>query len=287
VRLRSRVRRQVKRLPLGRSVLRFGWAMQQHGAFRAASAIAFDTFLSLIPLLAMSGYVISHVGLEDVLLRRLFQATPLSSRLGDVDLLRLGDGSMLTLAPLSIVVFLWLSSSGIATAMGVCETMFEAEERTWTRRRAIAMAWVLGSLFTMVLLTIGSIALTRALGPNISRYLRPALLAPLLVLVVIAFFRTAIRRPRGMRRHVWPGALATVALWGVLSWLFATYLQSIARYSLFYGSLATVTAVMLWLWLLACALLVGGEMNAQLEGVREYPPSTQFDSSFEYQTPRQ
>lgn len=260
--------------------------MQRHGAFRAASAIAFDTFLSTIPLLAMSGYVISHLGLEDVLLRRLFQATPLANRLGNMDLLRLSDRSMLTLAPVSVVVFLWLSSSGIATAMGVCETMFEAEQRTWARRRAIAMAWVLGALVTVAALTFGIITLNRALGTNVGKFVGPALFAPLVVLVVIAFFRTAIRRPKGMRRHVWPGAVATVVLWGGLSWLFGSYLQSVARYSLFYGSLATVTVVMLWLWLLACALLMGGEMNAQLEGVREYPPSTQFDSSFEYQAPR-
>lgn len=67
---------------------------------------------------------------------------------------------------------------------------------------------------------------------------------------------------------MWPGAATTVCLGALASWGFAAYVKELSRFTLFYGSLATVAVLMLWLWLCCAALLLGGEVNAQLEGVR-------------------
>lgn len=72
-----------------------------------------------------------------------------------------------------------------------------------------------------------------------------------------------------MRRRLLPGGVVTVALWAAASAGFSYYVARFARYATFYGSLATVAIVLFWLWLLSLALLVGGEVNAQLEGVRD------------------
>src|SRR5207244_3132939 len=95
----------------------------------------------------------------------------------------------------------------------------------------------------------------------------------LVLALVFGFFKTAIRRI-GVERRVLPGALLTTALWVVLSVLFSVYAEKLAQYSLVYGSMASVAMALIWFWLLSLALLAGGEVNAQLEGVREYPPST-------------
>jgi membrane protein len=65
-----------------------------------------------------------------------------------------------------------------------------------------------------------------------------------------------------------PGAVLTVALWSVVSALFSVYVARLARYATFYGSLATAAIFLFWLWLLALALFVGGELNARLERER-------------------
>jgi membrane protein len=274
VELARKTRRIVKRLPLGRRLWRFVYSMRKHGAFRATSAMAFDGFLSLIPLLSISGWLVHKLGYADLVMSRLLEDA------GDsyaVDLLRMSDRAMLTIAPLGVLFFLWLSSNGVSTAMGVCEVMFEATVRSWWRRRAIAMAWVVACLALLGLGTAVFFGLSRLLGPSVWRVVASLVFVPLVILFVNAFFRTAIRRPRGMRRHYWQGAVLTVVLWLGISFAFWVYVRQAVSYPLFYGGLATIAMVLVWIWFLSFAVLVGGELNAQLEGVREFPPSTAFD----------
>jgi membrane protein len=78
------------------------------------------------------------------------------------------------------------------------------------------------------------------------------------------FFRIAVVH-RGRKRHVWRGAALTVGVGLLVSWGFAQYLRTLARYTLYYGSLATVAMTLFWVYLWSVALLVGMELNAQLE----------------------
>ena len=274
--IETTARRLVRRTPAGRRIWNFAASLDRHGAFRGASAMAFDAFLSAVPLLALAGWGLHQTNRADFVIGALLRHAGPARELADVDLLRLSDGAVMTLAPVSAIVFIWLSSSGIATAMGVCETMFAAEERTWLRRRAIAMAWVLAFVAVIVIATAAGFALTDTLGAERGRSAAGILSLPVAVGVVHAFFHTAIRRPPGIRRRVLPGAIVTVCLWTAVTFGFFAYVQTLARYSLFYGSLAAVAVGLVWLWLLALALLMGGEVNAHLEGVRDAPPTTTF-----------
>ena len=94
-----------------------------------------------------------------------------------------------------------------------------------------------------------------------------AVVAPVLVLwlLVAAFFRWATLRKEGRRAHSFRGATLTVLLWLVVSGLFSYYVSTLSSYSKFYGGLATVVVLMVWLWLMAFALLAGGALNALIE----------------------
>jgi membrane protein len=72
---------------------------------------------------------------------------------------------------------------------------------------------------------------------------------------------------RRQPRFVWvlPGALVAALAWGLISAGFSIYVAKFANYSAMYGSLATVIIFMTWLWLSACVVLVGAELNAELE----------------------
>lgn len=90
-----------------------------------------------------------------------------------------------------------------------------------------------------------------------------------------AFYRFAVSHARTIRRRVLPGAAAAVASWIIVSWGFSLYLRTLASYTVYYGSLAAVAVLLVWLWLVSLAILVGAELNSQLEGLRdELPPST-------------
>jgi membrane protein len=251
-------------------------SLDEHGAVRAASAIAFDAFLSLIPLVAFAGYVLSQLRQSSTLvLEPLIQAAP-PAVAGAVEAEFIRMSQFKAVAPISLTGFLWMSSAGVSTAMGVFETMYAANERPWYVRRAIAAGCVLASL-AIIPIAAGAGVLLGALSGSIGGRLI-ALLLPgaLLVLLVAAFFRIAIRQPDVERRRALPGAITTVVLWALASALFSLYVATLARYATFYGSLATTAIFLLWLWMLALGLLVGGEVNARLErerlGMTSLPP---------------
>jgi membrane protein len=86
------------------------------------------------------------------------------------------------------------------------------------------------------------------------------------IVFLASFYRTSVVRPRRVRRRVWPGTIAAVACWLGVSWAFGAYAASMADYALFYGSLAAVAVLLVWLYLTSLSLIVGFEVNALLEG---------------------
>jgi membrane protein len=70
---------------------------------------------------------------------------------------------------------------------------------------------------------------------------------------------------RQQLRWVWPGAALGVMLWILVSFGFRLYFSFFDRYSLTYGSLGAVVVLMLWFYLTGVAILIGGELNAELE----------------------
>lgn len=243
-----------------------------HGPL-AASAIAFDTFLSLIPLVAIAGALLTRLHeASELVMGPIVRAAPGPVReLVIEEFERIGAADMAALAPVSIIAFIWVSSSGLSTAMYVFENMFHSRPRPWWWRRLIAMGAVVAgvaALIVVVALTVWIAGLSGSAGTRAVAFAVPL---GLLVGVLVCFFRIAIRGPTPLKRRALPGAVMTVSLWTGASAVFSFYVSTLSRYTTLYGRLAAVAIFLFWLWLLALALLVGGEVNAQLEGVRVDP----------------
>jgi membrane protein len=274
----ARLERRIRRNRAGRQLLRLVDSLDRHGASLGAGAMAFDAFLSLVPLVAFLGYVAARLHENgDLLVGPLARVAP--GPVGDFvrnDLNRLADGGTFAIAPVSFVAFVWTSSAGISTAMSVVETMFASPPRPWLVRRAIAVGGVLASIVLLGGIAVAALAVGSLGSPFFNEGLAFVLPPVVTVGLVAAFFRIAVagRRPR---RRVLPGAVATLVLWTVVSGLFSLYVAHFSRYVTLYGSLATAAIFLFWLWLLALLLLVGGEINARLEGIREGPPEKKDD----------
>lgn len=83
------------------------------------------------------------------------------------------------------------------------------------------------------------------------------------------FYRFAVAHTRPVRRRVIPGAAVAIALVLLVSWGFGLYVRTLASYTVYYGGLAAIAVLLVWLWLMSLAILVGAEFNAQLEGLRD------------------
>jgi membrane protein len=262
-----------------RAVYRLVDNLDQHHASLAASAMAFDAFLSLVPLAAFAGFILGHLHeTGDLVLQPLLKTAPTPVQaLVDDAFVRLHNNNSAVLAPISLAAFLWVSSSGLSTAMSVFEAVFHSPPRSFWHRRAIAMACVIGAVAVLAVVVAGAILIATISGSLGTRVIAVGVPIAVVMGMLSAFFRIAIRGPRPRERRIVPGAVVTVTLWSLVSAAFSFYVSTLARYATLYGGLAAVAIFLFWLWLLSLAQLAGGEINAQLEGVRDshssaYPP---------------
>ena len=61
------------------------------------------------------------------------------------------------------------------------------------------------------------------------------------------------------------GAVGATVLWLVASGLFSLYASHFGSYNKTYGSMAAVIVMMLWMFITAACVLLGAELNAELE----------------------
>ena len=96
----------------------------------------------------------------------------------------------------------------------------------------------------------------------------PLLMAIVMVIVALLYYLTPnVRQPRF--RWLSPGALVAILTWFGGSALFGLYVANFSNYDAVYGSLAGVIVFLIWLWVTNCALLLGAELDAEIERARE------------------
>ena len=187
-----------------------------------------------------------------------------------------GDaGSALGLAAIiSIVVALWSASSGIANLItGINAAYDEDETRGFVKRRGLALAFTVGAIVFLVI-AFGLIAVLPSVladsglgvvGRIVAGVARWVVLLGAMVVALAILYRYGPDRDEPRWSWVSAGALVATVLWLAGSALFAVYTANFAKYNETYGSLGAVVVVMLWLYISALAVLVGAEINAELE----------------------
>jgi membrane protein len=247
----------------------------------AASAMAFDLFLATIPMLALAGWLFGKLLLGDH--QSVLDTTALVLNLtpSEVQALtwqQLDRFALGSVAPFALLGALWTASGAFHTSMTLLEASAGTARRPWWRKRLLAMLSVLLSIVLFgscavlaVWVSVGPARLFVAisggevqLNPGVTHCLLLLLLALLGVLLFALFFYVASPRP-GVARRVFPGALVSVLAGSAVSGAFAYYAGHLARFALFYGSLAAVAVTLAWLWFVCFSILLGAELNQLLE----------------------
>lgn len=96
---------------------------------------------------------------------------------------------------------------------------------------------------------------------------------PVIALVVITLFAILFWASPNVKQPgfqwITPGGVLAVVLWVVASAAFAFYVANFSSYNATYGSIAGVIVFLVWLWITNLAILLGAELNAELERSRE------------------
>ena len=272
------------------AILQTTWA--EIGADRAsivASGVAFRVALALFPAIALLVWVASRtVGSEEAksLVQALSDLLPDASRSvvkGAVDAALRSNpaeggaeaGWLGAFAPVAgILVTLWTTNSGTKALFAALNIVYDDEEsRGFLRRNSVTLAVTLGGL-TLLVFAVGALAASPFVLSHLGfgdavraavRWLRwPALFVGF-ALALALLYRYA---PNRERRH-WPlvtfGSTLAGGLLVLDTALFSWFTESFMGLAATYGSLSTVVAFLLWLWIDFLVILAGAELDSVVE----------------------
>jgi membrane protein len=96
---------------------------------------------------------------------------------------------------------------------------------------------------------------------------------PVLLIVVVGMFSVLFHFSPNVKmpafKWVSPGAIVAVVVWIIVSALFAIYVANFGSYNKTYGTLGGLVALLVWMWITNCVLLLGMEINAERERSEE------------------
>lgn len=177
-----------------------------------------------------------------------------------------------------LALALWSMSRGFAAAIRALDMAYRvAERRGWLKVRLTGILLALGSAL-MVALVLVILVLGPLMDQGSARaerietgtilgvawsWLRPPILLLLLVAWMTALYRFAPNHRTGWRRGL-PGAVTAALLWVLLALGFRAYIGLAAGMNQVFGVLGGGLIVLIFLYLLSLALLLGGELNAVL-----------------------
>lgn len=180
---------------------------------------------------------------------------------------------------LGIILTIWAASNFFAALGDGLDAMFNVRgQGTWWKKRLKALLlMVVGG----VVLLSGATALVAgphlaaALGiPQVMQWLAwPLVFALLVALLWLTYFILPARDQRQMRRELVIGAVVGTTVWLIATAGFRFYVGNIADYGATYGVLGGIVVLMLWLFITALAILLGGEVAHVLAEERRVQPA--------------
>jgi membrane protein len=183
---------------------------------------------------------------------------------------------------IGLATALWSASGYVGAFSRACNVVYEVGEgRPFWKLRPLQLALTL-LLLLLVALSAIAVVVTGPLAKQVGKLFGiegvavtiwdigkwPVIVCVVLTMLAILYYGAPNVRHPGFR-WITPGGLLAVVLWILASAGFAFYVANFGSYNKTYGSLAGVIVFLVWLWISNLAVLIGAELNAELERSRE------------------
>jgi membrane protein len=247
----------------------------------AAAAVAFYAFLALIPAMAALVSILGLIarnGDPQEVIDDLFGALPEQARdlmTDQLEAISASSSSSLSFGlAVGLVLSIWTASGAIGQLVNTINIAYDEEEtRSWIRRKLIALGLTFGAIAFVAVAVFSVVALPSiiertGLGIGTRRLLNvliwPGLAIGFMVALAVVYRIGPDRRPARWR-WVSVGSVFALVAWIAVTLGFRFYVSQFGSYNETYGSLAGVIVSLFWLWLTAVIVLLGAEINAELE----------------------
>lgn len=261
--------------------LRVFWEILDDRILTEAAAVSFYGLLSLFPAIAafvsIYGLLADPATIQGHLdTARWFLPYGAADLIGD-HLKRVSVKSNQTLGwtlVIGLAVSLWTANAGVKGLFDALNVVYnEREKRNFVKLSAITLLFT-GCALLLLLVSVGALVVL----PIVLKFLgiaeRSEMLIrlarwPVLLVIVVGSLAVLFRFGPSRRKPRWEwisvGSVFAAVAWAAASALFSWYVAHFANYSEAYGPLGAVIGFMTWLWMSFIVVLVGAEINAEME----------------------
>ncbi|MCS1351645.1 YihY/virulence factor BrkB family protein [Mechercharimyces sp. CAU 1602] len=250
--------------------------VMKDGIFDLAAALAFYFLFSIFPLLIFLLSLLSYFSLdmEQVwgMLRYMAPQQVSSAIIGTMESVQVSGGVI----SFSFLLTIWVASkavNGLIRTLNQAYNVVETRNFIYVRFLSIALtvALVMLTMFTLALPVFGRIILPQvqmfvqepALWQTVYNVLRWGVGVIMMAIVLFLIYWIAPNENIPVSKLLRGTLFATIG-WQLISVGFSYYLQYFSNYSAIYGSLGGVMMLLMWFFLMALIILIGGEINATL-----------------------
>jgi membrane protein len=254
-----------------------------------AAALTYYAVLSIFPALIALVSIVGLVGdprettdsLTEIV-ESVGPSTASDTFQGPIEQLTSNRGTAGLLLVLGIATAIWTASGYVGAFGRAANAIYEVEEgRPFWKLRPLQLAITLAMVLMLALVLVALVLtgpLASAVGDAVG--LGDTVVTvwdiakwPVLIVVVLAMFAVLYYLSPNVKlpgiRWITPGSLLALVLWIVASALFAFYVANFGSYDKTYGTLGGVVSFLVWVWIGNIAVLLGVELNAELERERE------------------
>jgi membrane protein len=171
-------------------------------------------------------------------------------------------------------VALWSANAGMKAIIDALNVVYdEKEKRGFIKLNLVSLAFTLAALAS-VLLAVGAVVILPLILGYIGlsdmsslllRLLRWPVLLALIIVGLAGLYRYGPSRKEPRWQWLTVGSVFAAVAWIVSSALLSWYLANFANYDATYGSLGAAIGLMMWMWISAIVILLGAELNAEIE----------------------
>jgi membrane protein len=246
-----------------------------------AAGVAFYALLSIFPglttLISLYGLVADPDDVRKLIesARGVLPDEALSLLTAQVSaLLHGGPGKFGLGLVISLAFALWSTNYGTASLITALNAAYEEKEtRGYVRATLTGLALTTGlvvfGILSLLLVAVLPVAIDLLPVPpgwdHIIGFVRWPILVVLTMAALAVIYRLGPSKREARWRWVSWGAVIATAVWIVVSAGFSLYVARFASYDKTYGSLGAVVILMMWLYLTAYVILLGAELDAELE----------------------
>ena len=249
-----------------------------------AAQLAYYLLLALFPLLifltAALGLILgSDSGVRTSLFTYLSQVMPGAAfQLVDTTMGEITGASGAGKLSFGLLATLWAASNGMGAITQALNISYDVTEtRPWWKQRLVAITLTI-ALSVLVITALLLVLLGGRVADGLAAHYQlggffpiawRAIQWPLVFAFMVLSFALIYYFAPDLKDQDWkwltPGSAIGVGLWLLVSFGFKAYLHFFDSYSTTYGSLGAVIVLMLWLYLTGAAILVGSEINSEIE----------------------